>query len=58
VCFVATEQMTDAPYSAADWAPHVTGRIEVHEIACTHMEIAHPAHMAAIGRLLQQPLAR
>ncbi len=49
---VATEDISDVPYSFEDWMPHVTGGIEVHEIACKHMEIAQPVHMAAVGRLL------
>ncbi len=52
----ATEEMRDVPHSPEDWAPHVTGRIEVQEIACKHLEIAQPVHMAAIGRLLGQHL--
>ncbi len=52
----ATGQETDSSNSPGDWVPHVGGRIEVHEIACSHAEMGEPAQMAAIGRLLEPHL--
>jgi len=38
------------------WEPHVASAMTVHAIACTHDDIARPARLAAIGRLLKDLL--
>ena len=38
------------------WAPHVESSMTVHEIACGHDDMARPACLASIGRLLKEML--
>ncbi len=55
--FIAT-QTGGSPRSPDDWTPHLTGRVESHEIACKHMELGQSIHIKTIGRLLEQHLIR
>ncbi|MEW2163788.1 amino acid adenylation domain-containing protein [Streptomyces sp. NPDC007084] len=50
--FTATEQRDAAAPVAADWRPHVTGRIHGHDIACAHLDMTRPRHLAEIAALL------
>ncbi|MFD7257554.1 amino acid adenylation domain-containing protein [Streptomyces sp. NPDC059874] len=50
--FFATEGRDENAPSVASWEPYVSGRIEVHELACAHDEMTLPAPIAEIGRLL------
>ncbi|KAF9110508.1 hypothetical protein BGX27_006274, partial [Mortierella sp. AM989] len=34
------------------WEPFVAGKIDVHEVKCTHIEMDRPEHLAVIGRVL------
>ncbi|MGC4894865.1 amino acid adenylation domain-containing protein [Micromonospora sp. DT31] len=38
------------------WAPHVTGDIEVHDIACGHDDMTQPGPLAGIGKVLEARL--
>jgi thioesterase domain-containing protein len=38
------------------WGPYITGRIEVHWVQCQHTQMADPAPLTAIGRVLEQHL--
>ncbi|MFD4508060.1 amino acid adenylation domain-containing protein, partial [Streptomyces sp. NPDC058457] len=49
--FTATEGATVSE-PARVWAPHVTGRIEVHPVDCAHGEMTAPGPLAAIGRVV------
>ncbi|MFE9635254.1 amino acid adenylation domain-containing protein [Streptomyces sp. NPDC006463] len=50
--FFATEgRGADAP-AVASWEPHVSGRIEVHDLPCAHDEMTLPGPIAEIGRLI------
>ncbi|MFF9901020.1 amino acid adenylation domain-containing protein [Streptomyces longispororuber] len=58
VFFSATEgRPQDAP-APESWRDHVTGRLDVHEIACAHGEITRPEPIARIGAVLAAELAR
>ncbi|MEZ7003784.1 amino acid adenylation domain-containing protein [Streptomyces sp. AD55] len=51
----------DAPTAAAAaarWAPHVTGRITVHEVPYAHEYLMHPEPQTAIGRVIDIELRR
>ena len=41
---------------AARWGPHLTGRIEVHEIAARHDHMTHATAVAEIGRVISARL--
>ncbi|OXM52853.1 non-ribosomal peptide synthetase [Amycolatopsis alba] len=58
VFFSATEgRSADSP-EPGSWRDHVTGRVDVHEIACAHGEITQPKPIALIGGVLAAELAR
>ena len=38
------------------WAPHCTGKIEVHQVNCRHHEMMDPIPSRAIGAILEQHL--
>ncbi|MCQ0003201.1 non-ribosomal peptide synthetase [Streptomyces sudanensis] len=58
VFFSATAgKSQDSPAPEA-WRDHVTGRIEVHEIACAHGEITRTEPIARIGAVLAGELTR
>ena len=42
--------------SLEQWAPLVSGNIEVHDIESTHFRMLDPAHRASIGDVLTQQL--
>jgi amino acid adenylation domain-containing protein len=50
--FLATEgRDADAP-RVESWQAHVTGRLEIREVACAHDEMTRPGPIAEIGRVL------
>jgi amino acid adenylation domain-containing protein/FkbM family methyltransferase len=56
VFFTATEQRPpDRPTHQA-WQPHVTGRIDNHDVAAAHHEMTRPSALDVIGRVLAQRL--
>ena len=54
VYFNAAAGKGDGDPGAAEFLARVDGRVQVHEIACRHDEMAHPQHLAHIGRVLAQ----
>jgi len=54
---VAGKEGRSAP-QAADWAPHVTGDVELRELACDHNSMGSPANLALIGPLVRAWLER
>ncbi|GAA3768062.1 amino acid adenylation domain-containing protein [Streptomyces phyllanthi] len=57
VFFSATEGKPEDAPTPESWRDHVTGRLEVHEIACGHGEITQAKHIARIGAVLAGKLA-
>ncbi len=59
--FHATEMLGDLNEiihrSPSAWLPFVTGKPEVHELACHHEAVLDPQPAAQIGRVLQQRLS-
>src|SRR5207248_2580552 len=53
--FMAAEDRIER-FTPQDWAPYVTGEIEVREIPCRHDHMTDPIPIATIGRLLEQSL--
>ncbi|WP_406383459.1 amino acid adenylation domain-containing protein [Streptomyces sp. NBC_01618] len=54
--FLATEgRDADAP-RAQSWQAHVTGRLEIHEVACSHDEMTLPESISQIGRVVADRL--
>ncbi|MFI6326494.1 thioesterase domain-containing protein, partial [Nonomuraea sp. NPDC050556] len=49
VFFSADGQLENNP---TDWAPYITGSIEVHNIACSHGSMTEPGPMAEIGPIV------
>ncbi|MER5551557.1 amino acid adenylation domain-containing protein [Streptomyces sp. NPDC002793] len=57
--FVATAGPAARTAAAAHrWAPHVSGRITVHEVPYVHEYLMHPEPQAEIGRVLDTELHR
>jgi thioesterase domain-containing protein len=61
--FVATADKTPESPTPDAWQPHVTGRLIVHPVPCTHGAMTGPAPLALIGpavaaRLSQSPAGR
>uniref|UniRef100_UPI00068B255B non-ribosomal peptide synthetase n=1 Tax=Lysobacter antibioticus TaxID=84531 RepID=UPI00068B255B len=54
VYFNAAAGKGDGDPGAAEFQTRVDGRVHVHDIECRHDEMAHPQHLARIGRLLAQ----
>jgi thioesterase domain-containing protein len=48
---------SDAP-RAADWYPHVDGRVYVHDVACHHGDMTGTAALAVIGPVVRDRLNR
>ncbi|KAF9962702.1 hypothetical protein BGZ65_008418 [Modicella reniformis] len=44
------------PVSAEEWKPYVLGKIEVHDISCTHLDMDKPVPLAEIGGILAKRL--
>ncbi|MFD0304170.1 amino acid adenylation domain-containing protein [Streptomyces sp. NPDC127119] len=57
VFFSATEGRPEDAPPPESWRDHVTGRLEVHEIACGHGEITRAEPIARIGAVLAGKLA-
>ncbi len=57
VLFVATEGKTADSPTPPLWRPHITGHLTIHEIACEHNQMATPAALAEVGRVLTAALA-
>ncbi len=57
VFFVATADRATPPNPAA-WDPHVTGTVDVHEIATAHGTMTQPEPLALIGRIVGEHLGR
>ncbi|KAG0333048.1 hypothetical protein BG004_000997, partial [Podila humilis] len=36
----------------ASWVPYVSGRVEVHDVACAHVEMDKAEHIAVVGRMV------
>ncbi|KPI18993.1 amino acid adenylation domain protein [Actinobacteria bacterium OK074] len=47
---------TPHPAGAAAWQPYVEGRVEGHDIPCTHAEMTRPGPLDRIGPLLDRRL--
>ncbi|WP_338933118.1 amino acid adenylation domain-containing protein [Streptomyces netropsis] len=58
VFFSATEEKPEDSPAPESWRDHVTGRLEVHEIACSHGEITQAKPIARIGAVLAGKLAQ
>ncbi|MFB6613131.1 amino acid adenylation domain-containing protein [Streptomyces sp. NPDC056367] len=58
--FVASAGLSGEEVAArvAGWAPHVEGRIEVHEVPCSHDYMMHPDPLALIGSAVAAGLQR
>lgn len=59
VIFFRTARTSDGliqPSVSAVWQPRVPGDIEIHDIDSTHLGMAAPAKLAAIGRVLRHNL--
>ncbi|SOD62616.1 amino acid adenylation domain-containing protein [Streptomyces zhaozhouensis] len=55
--FLANRGRTpDAPI-AESWKPYTDGRLDIHEIACTHHEIPLPGPISEIGRIVAARLS-
>src|SRR5439155_1133816 len=46
----------EAPPPADSWAPYVSGRIEIHEVDCEHIDMMRPGPLAAIGPIVARAL--
>jgi amino acid adenylation domain-containing protein len=59
---VGADPINGNPAAAKAWAPYVDGRIDNHDIKCSHQEMTDPAAVAQIGavvtRALQRPVRR
>ncbi|MCX5400296.1 non-ribosomal peptide synthetase [Streptomyces sp. NBC_00102] len=55
VLFTATEGATVSEPDRV-WAPHVTGRIEVHPVDCSHGAMTAPGPLKVIGRVVARHL--
>ncbi len=55
VLFAATEGKEALP-SPETWRPYVTGRLEVHDVLCRHVDMMLPKPLRTIGRLLEAHL--
>jgi amino acid adenylation domain-containing protein len=40
------------------WAPHVSGQIKVHQIACRHADLTSPLPLSQVGRILEQQFSK
>jgi hypothetical protein len=49
---------TASRHDLAQWAPFLTGAIEVDEIACTHDLLAHPPFTGQVGDVLAAAIER
>ncbi|QNP68638.1 amino acid adenylation domain-containing protein [Streptomyces roseirectus] len=56
--FSAAADPHAVPGRHADWQPHVTGRVEHHDVPCAHGEMTSPAALARIGPVLAARLAK
>ncbi|WP_369939098.1 amino acid adenylation domain-containing protein [Xanthomonas medicagonis] len=54
VYFNATAGKQEASPGPAEFAAALDGRLHVHDLDCRHDEMAHPQHLARIGRVLAQ----
>jgi thioesterase domain-containing protein len=50
--FVAAADRTDGAPAPDVWAPHTTGRVDVHAVDCTHGAMTEPRPLSEIGRIL------
>jgi amino acid adenylation domain-containing protein/FkbM family methyltransferase len=48
---------TDTSPEPGDWAPHLTGRLDLHPIACRHVDMLRPEPLAEIGPLVADRLS-
>jgi thioesterase domain-containing protein len=51
------DRAEDSPYMPDLWRPHVTGRIKVHRVDCTHSGMTGPEPIGRIGPVLHAELA-
>jgi thioesterase domain-containing protein len=54
VFFLATEGRDEHSPTPRMWHEHVTGRVEVHEVACRHGELTAPGPLARIAEVLNE----
>jgi thioesterase domain-containing protein/acyl carrier protein len=55
--YLATEGRPDGAPSVDRWRDHVYGDIDVHEIRCTHWQLAEPGPLGEVARTLAGKLA-
>nr|WP_246852305.1 non-ribosomal peptide synthetase [Patulibacter sp. SYSU D01012] len=53
----ASVGVIDEDQTPQTWQPYVDGRLEVHDVACTHREMCQPEPLARIGALVAERLA-
>jgi thioesterase domain-containing protein len=58
VLFVASRTRAPSGPAVGAWSPYVKGNIEVHDVDCTHHEMAGPDALDVIGPVLARKLAR
>ncbi|MFE0105094.1 amino acid adenylation domain-containing protein [Streptomyces sp. NPDC059009] len=57
VLFFNATRNPEAPYMA-QWAPYITGELEVHDLECTHNEMCRPEQAATMGAHIARRLGR
>jgi thioesterase domain-containing protein len=55
-CRNRLDDRTEYSPDHTEWSPHITGHIEVHDIACTHEQMTQPTPLADICRTLDKHL--
>jgi enterobactin synthetase component F len=56
--FRATQGRVEYSPDYTEWNPHITGHVEVCDIACTHEQMTQPIPLADICRILNKHLDR
>ncbi|MBX7554902.1 amino acid adenylation domain-containing protein [Streptomyces sp. tea 10] len=54
--FLATEGRDAGAPSVESWQAYVTGRLEIHEVSCTHDEMTRPEPISRIGHVVADRL--
>ncbi|MDX3659254.1 amino acid adenylation domain-containing protein [Streptomyces sp. ID05-26A] len=55
--FEATQGKSPDDPTPASWLPHLSGRVEVHQVPSTHGGLTAPHHLASIGAVLSAHLS-
>ncbi len=58
VFFAAVVDQRKFGWTAQDWRPFVTGRIENHPLGCQHLHMMRPEQLAEIGHVIDQCIHR